>query len=208
MQTLAQIINQQSTPSSDSNPILFRTFPNVEAVIRYFYKSEVEKRGMQMQCPAAKEQIAAAARYLTDRSRKRWLLLAGNVGTGKTTLSAAIRMTLHYYGVPCKMFRASDFPALFLDNTELTQRQILRGEWCEVLLLDDIGVEQADIKFYGNTIQPFVKIVEERYDRRLPLVVSTNLTSAEIGERYGQRTLDRIREMSVGIKYDGQSYRK
>ena len=206
MQTLAQIINQQSTPSSASNPIINYPVNEVATQLLRFYKSEVEKRGMQY--TEATEQIVAAARYLTDRSRKRWLLLAGNVGTGKTTLSAAIRMTLHYYGVPCKMFRASDFPALFLDNAELTQRQILRGEWCEVLLLDDIGVEQADIKFYGNVIQPFVKIVEERYDRRLPLVVSTNLTSAEIGERYGQRTLDRIREMSVGIKYDGQSYRK
>ena len=206
MQTLAQILNQQSTPSSASNPIICKTQRIVENAVGYFYRQEVEMR--RMQYTAATEQIAAAARYLTESSRKRWLLLAGNVGTGKTTLSAAIRNTLHYYGVPCKMFRASDFPALFLDNAELTQRQILRGEWCEVLLLDDIGVEQADIKFYGNTIQPFVKIVEERYDRRLPLVVSTNLTSAEIGERYGQRTLDRIREMSVGIKYDGQSYRK
>lgn len=206
MQTLAQIINQQSTPSSASNPIINYPVNEVATQLLRFYKSEVEKRGMQY--TEATEQIVAAARYLTESSRKRWLLLAGNVGTGKTTLSAAIRMTLHYYGVPCKMFRASDFPALFLDNAELTQRQILRGEWCEVLLLDDIGVEQADIKFYGNVIQPFVKIVEERYDRRLPLVVSTNLTSAEIGERYGQRTLDRIREMSVGIKYDGQSYRK
>ena len=206
MQTLAQIINQQSTPSSASNPIINYPVNEVATQLLRFYKSEVEKRGMQY--TEATEQIVAAARYLTDRSRKRWLLLAGNVGTGKTTLSAAIRMTLHYYGVPCKMFRASDFPALFLDNADLTQRQILWGEWCEVLLLDDIGVEQADIKFYGNVIQPFVKIVEERYDRRLPLVVSTNLTSAEIGERYGQRTLDRIREMSVGIKYDGQSYRK
>ena len=206
MQTLAQLINQQSTPSSASNPIICKTQRIVENAVGYFYRQEVEMR--RMQYTDATEQIAAAARYLTESSRKRWLLLAGNVGTGKTTLSAAIRMTLHYYGVPCKMFRASDFPALFLDNAELTQRQILRGEWCEVLLLDDIGVEQADIKFYGNTIQPFVKIVEERYDRRLPLVVSTNLTSAEIGERYGQRTLDRIREMSVGIKYDGQSYRK
>ena len=206
MQTLAQILNQQSTPSSASNPIILKTQRIVENAVGYFYRQEVEMR--RMQYTDATEQIAAAARYLTESSRKRWLLLAGNVGTGKTTLSAAIRNTLNYYAVPCKMFRASDFPALFIDNAELTQRQILRGEWCEVLLLDDIGVEQADIKFYGNTIQPFVKIVEERYDRRLPLVVSTNLTSAEIGERYGQRTLDRIREMSVGIKYDGQSYRK
>lgn len=206
MQTLAQIINQQSTPSSASNPIICKTQRIVENAVGYFYRQEVEMR--RMQYTDATEQIAAAARYLTESSRKRWLLLAGNVGTGKTTLTTAIRNTLNYYGVPCKMFRASDFPALFLDNAELTQRQILRGEWCEVLLLDDIGVEQAGIKFYGNTIQPFVKIVEERYDRRLPLVVSTNLTSAEIGERYGQRTLDRIREMSVGIKYDGQSYRK
>ena len=130
------------------------------------------------------------------------------MGTGKTTLMTAIRRTLDHYFIPCKMFRASDFPVLFLNNTELAERQLLRGDWCKVLLLDDIGVEQTEIKEYGNIIQPFVKIVEERYNRRLPLIVSTNLSSDEIGAQYGQRTIDRIREMAVGIKYENESYRK
>ena len=41
-----------------------------------------------------------------------------------------------------------------------------------------------------------------------PLVISTNLDGNAIKDRYGIRTIDRFREMSVGIKYDGQSYRK
>ncbi len=136
------------------------------------------------------------------------VILQGNVGTGKTTLMKALRRTLNDLLIPCKMFRASDFPTLFLDNAELTERQILGGEWCRVLMLDDIGVEQYEYKEYGNVIRPFVKIVEERYNRRLPMVVSTNLSGEEIRTIYGERTIDRIKEMSVGIRYEGKSYRK
>ena len=59
----------------------------------------------------------------------------------------------------------------------------------------------------GNIIQPFIKIVEERYNRLLPMVVSTNLDGAAMKDRYGVRTSDRIKELATAIKYNGNSYR-
>lgn len=198
----------QSTQSSASNAIIDHPVNEVLTHLLRFYVQEVNKRGMTMTAREGDDCYMKAAQYLTSNGRKSWFILSGNVGTGKTTLMTAIRRTLDHYFIPCKMFRASDFPVLFLNNTELAERQLLRGDWCKVLLLDDIGVEQTEIKEYGNIIQPFVKIVEERYNRRLPLIVSTNLSSDEIGAQYGQRTIDRIREMAVGIKYENESYRK
>lgn len=152
--------------------------------------------------------IEQIARWMTDESGKPWLSLAGNPGTGKSTALVAIIKTLRDCGVTAKRFNSSDFPVMFLENEELTERQIMRGDWCRVLLLDDVGVEPTEIKEYGNTIQPFVKIVEERYNRCLPMVISTNLDGNAMLARYGVRTADRMREMAVSIKYDGASYRK
>ena len=196
----------QTQTSCRSNAIIEAPTNEVLTLLLRFYVEEVSKRGMTVQGDG--QSVKRAADFLTDTGRKSWLFLSGNVGTGKTTLLTAIRRTIDHYYIPCRMFRASDFPVLFLNNVEQTERQIMRGDWCRVLLLDDIGVEQTEIKEYGNTIQPFVKIVEERYNRSLPLIVSTNLSGAEMAERYGKRTIDRISEMSVGIKYEQQSYRK
>lgn len=196
----------QTQTSCRSNAIIEAPANEVLTHLLRFYVEEVSKRGMTVQGDG--QTVMRAAEFLTDTGRKSWLFLSGNVGTGKTTMLTAIRRTLDHYNILCRMFRASDFPVLFLNNVEQTERQIMRGEWCRVLLLDDIGVEQTEIKEYGNIIQPFVKIVEERYNRSLPLIVSTNLSGAEMAERYGKRTIDRISEMSVGIKYENQSYRK
>jgi len=203
----------RTAPCRSNVPILRADYNEVLGILRRKYIGIVAERGMDIDFEAADKDTARAARWLTDtddeghRARP-WLFLSGNVGTGKTTLMKAIARTLTESGMSARMFRASDFPVLFLNNVEQTERQIMRGEWCRVLLLDDIGVEATEIKEYGNTIQPFVKIVEERYNRQLPLIVSSNLSGDEFRERYGERTIDRIKEMATGIRYEGKSYRK
>lgn len=198
------------TPASRSNgprPILAAQPDIVRERLAACVARRVAERGMPLNIEAATPGIEKATRWLTTIG-KPWLFLSGNVGTGKTTLMWGILQTLRYYGVTCKMFRASDFHALFLNNIEQTDRQLLRGDWCEVLLLDDVGVDQFEYKEYGNAIRPFVKVIEERYNRQLPMVVSTNLSGEEIRDTYGERTIDRIKEMAVGIKYEGESFRK
>lgn len=190
-----------------AEPILAVEPESVRIRLAGNYIGYVAERDTTLDAQAAAPGITEAMRWLTEGG-KPWLFLSGNVGTGKTTLMRSILKTLQSYGVAAKMFRASDFPVLFLNNIEQTERQLLRGDWCEVLLLDDVGVDQFEYKEYGNAIRPFVKIIEERYNRRLPLVVSTNLTGEEIRATYGERTIDRIKEMAVGIKYKGESFRK
>lgn len=208
MQTIQQIMTKiPSCPSRRKAPIGAVDPRGVRLVLAQNYMDLVNERGKTPDMVSAGSVLETAARWMTEDGEKPWLFLSGNVGTGKTTLMEAIARTLLYYLIPAKMFRASDFPAMFLNNVELTDRQLMCGEWCRVLLLDDIGVEPTEIKEYGNVIRPFVKIVEERYIRQLPLVVSTNLSGKDIIEAYGERTMDRIKEMATAIKYEGKSFR-
>lgn len=135
------------------------------------------------------------------------MLLTGTPGTGKTTLLRAIMDAFRWWGVEFKKFPASDLPALFLDNVEITHDQLLCGHWCRFLLLDDVGTEPVDVKSFGNAVQPFVRIVEARYDRRLPLIVTSNLAPADFLNTYGARTFDRMRELCEIVTFDGPSLR-
>lgn len=209
MQTIQQIMTKMQACPSRRPAIMGNADPEgVRLALARNYIDHVNERGMTLDQLSAGTVVEIAARWLTTPGSKPWLFLSGNVGTGKTTLMKAIARTLTDYTFAARMFRASDFRALFINNVEQTERQILRGEWCRVLLLDDIGVEPTEIKEYGNVIRPFVKIVEERYNLQLPLVVSTNLSGKDMLETYGERTMDRIKEMATAIKYEGKSFRK
>lgn len=209
MERIADIL--RSAPKTIISPagrrILPAQYEDAATSLALHYGKEVSLRGREIAADAAAPIIEKIAVWMTSDGSHPWLVLSGTPGTGKSTALRAIRDTLRDYGVTAKMFNSSDFPVLFLDNEELTERQILGGDWCRVLLLDDVGVEPTEIKDFGNTIQPFVKIVEERYNRFLPLVISTNLDGTAIKDRYGIRTIDRFREMCVAVKYEGKSYR-
>ena len=208
MQTISEILKRTNIcPSDGPHPIICAPAPEVARGLARHYTAQVLGRGGSVDSDAAIAPIETAARWLTEPG-KPWLFLSGNCGTGKTTLLRAIHKTLVERGVPARAFCSSDFPTLFLNNAEYTDRKLLRGEFCRVLLLDDIGVDQDEIKFYGNIIRPFVKIVESRYNALLPMVVSTNLSGAEMRETYGERTIDRICEMAAAIRYEGKSFRK
>ena len=81
--------------------------------------------------------------------------------------------------------------------------------WYEFLFIDDVGVEPADVKSYGNQMYPFAEIVRARYDAGLPIVITTNLKyPEEFAKIYGDRVADRLREMANSIEFKGNSYRK
>jgi DNA replication protein DnaC len=170
--------------------------------LRHFIKVEVGDG-------ACFDHVDEVAAWLTDGT-KPWLYMSGTPGTGKTTMLTAIRKTLACFarGMETKKFVASDLPVLFTDNYELTVSRLLQGNWCRHLLLDDIGTEPATFKEYGREYAPFAKIVEARYSRRLPMVMTSNLDPSDIFSRYGYRTYDRFSELTKTITFSGQSYRQ
>lgn len=154
--------------------------------------------------------IEQAAKWLTG-NYKFGLLLYGNVGNGKTTLSSAIGKLIGLlYGnsVYNRRKTVKHVTALELadiaKNSPDTFREIKTSE---LLVIDDVGVEPSVIKVWGNEISPFVEIIYHRYDRQLFTIVTSNLNDGELAKRYGPRLADRFAEMFDRIPFENNSYR-
>lgn len=137
---------------------------------------------------------------------KKGIILRGNCGTGKTMLLDTISDIVEY-GDNRKpiMIHVRDVQSLYLKN-DLEQIDTLKKRF--LLLIDDVGVENADIKNYGNVLEPFNDLFDYRYRNRLDTVISTNLTPEKIKDVYGDRILDRFKECFNEYIFNFKSYRK
>lgn len=143
------------------------------------------------------------------QSKRKWLLLIGNIGTGKTTLAKAI---VNVYN---SLTAKQDEKMMILNAVTLADYyrrdsvdDIIRIRKRPKILIDDIGTESESLNVYGNTVYPFADFVLNKYDDPLSIVLlTTNLNSAEIASRYGERVLDRIVEKCFVVKNEGKSLR-
>lgn len=142
-------------------------------------------------------------RWQDMRNKNAGLLFWGNVGTGKTFAAACIANALIEKGYPALV---TSFPKLLNSGWDKSEI-IIQMKRFQLLVLDDLGVERESD--YALEIVQFA--VDERYKARLPLIVTTNLTLAEMRSpknmRYA-RIYDRVLEMCVPVHFDGESKRK
>ena len=75
------------------------------------------------------------------------------------------------------------------------------------MLIDDIGIEEDDYKSYGTSVRLLDLIVEKRQDSPAATHFTTNLSLEELTEKYGVRTVDRIRGMALFCPMTGVSKR-
>lgn len=140
-----------------------------------------------------------AARAFCDDPRASWLVLFGEVGTGKTHLAVAIVNALlgspqwhPVYVVVPEMLR--HLKAGF-DTGEHTQRwEDIKAT--EVLVLDDYGTEQRT-EWTDATI---FELLDYRYARGKATVVTTNLKPSEMPPRIASRLTDRARSRFVVLE--------
>lgn len=76
-----------------------------------------------------------------------------------------------------------------------------------MLAIDDLGKEPAEVLSYGNVLSPVVDLLEYRYQHQLFTAITTNLTAAELQEKYGVRIADRFNEMLEVIVFQDVRYR-
>ena len=75
------------------------------------------------------------------------------------------------------------------------------------LCIDDVGTETA-LKSFGNEMNVIGEIIVNRYDNRVfPTHVTTNLTTIQFKEMYGERALDRVKEKYNQVLFEGKSLR-
>ena len=127
--------------------------------------------------------IEKVAVWILDNN-KDGLLLYGRPGTGKTL----IRVT-----------RTSSYNMMFMSahdiysNFRADEGKACIHEYSTVpfLSIDDIGCEPERCCIYGVDYTPIQQILYNRYDYRLPTVITTNLNLEGIKKRYGERLMDR-----------------
>ncbi len=208
------------------------------ALLLESYAREVQARYFAFdQTAEILDAIHFSAEWLTDTSRRPWLIMSGGVGTGKTSMIRAIAGLFEYarskYIEQAEelnkrdpgTWKGSEYAQLHEkarkyycriatanDLTKCAANEEAVGEYekalaSPILAVDDLGTEPISIKVFGNEILPLVDLLSARYDQMLPTIITTNLGPEKITERYGERIADRIREMAEVIQFSGPSFR-
>ncbi len=133
------------------------------------------------------------------------LLLMGETGLGKTFLLDCIAREVMQSGLNIKKYTAYNL----IDAQLRAVRQRTAGvelTSADLLLIDDLGTEPM---IPGITIETLFAAINERQFAKKATVIATNLTRAELFDRYGDRIFSRLfasREYAV-LTLKGQDLR-
>lgn len=151
-------------------------------------------------------EVRSIARWAsTWTPASKWLVIAGPVGTGKSTIAGAVATTLgdpvpaRYCWVPgwLQALRAS------MDGTppKVPVERLLRSS---LVVLDDLGAERGT-EWEASKI---AHVVEGRYDLPGGLIVTTNLNEHDLRQRYGARAVSRLIQRSAWVVLAGGDRRR
>ncbi len=121
------------------------------------------------------------------------ILFTGNAGTGKTSLASAIARETIERGKSVKYVSAYEFNTAMLNThtSPLSERGSRLHDYitADLLVIDDLGMEPV----LKNVTEPYLLLVlEERINRGLCTIITTNLSTARILDRYGERIYSRL----------------
>ena len=139
------------------------------------------------------------------------LLFTGAPGLGKTFLSACIAREVSaggfsvVYDTAAHIFQQFESGKFGRENPyeEDPDREINRYLNCDLLIMDDLGTEM-NTSFVQSA---FYRIVNERLINHRKTILSTNLTPAEIGTRYGAAIRSRIEGEYQIMRFFGKDIR-
>lgn len=158
------------------------------------------------------EQISKVAHNYVDnfdemKKRGKGLLLFGEVGTGKTFISACIANALIDQGRACLVTNFARLVNTIQSTFDGKQDYIDSLNDFDLLVIDDLASER-DTEYMGEIVQ---NIIDSRYRAGLPLIITTNLTSEELKHAKDirkQRIYSRLFEMCVPIEVKGKDRRR
>jgi DNA replication protein DnaC len=144
-------------------------------------------------------------------------IIYGTKGTGKTHIAAAIANSLMHRGtaVICMTERnLFDRIRRTYNRDEHADESAVRGiyERAPLLIIDDLGKEKAT----EWTLATLYAIIDGRYDRAMPLIITTNYDAKSLVERLtpkgedmttAEAIVDRLTEMCESIAMSGDSWR-
>ena len=141
------------------------------------------------------------------RNENAGLLLYGRVGCGKTFIAGCIVNWLIDHGIPAMIATAPDLIEAMRGGYDSPRASLLYAlKDADLVVVDDFGTEQAT----GATEAKMFELVNARYLSKKPLIITTNLTPAQIMDAstiHGARIADRIKQMCTPVQVRGQSMR-
>jgi DNA replication protein DnaC len=133
------------------------------------------------------------------------LYLFGTVGTGKTHRACALMRAAIDRGRKVRFVHVGSW----LDRRRESYgggqdaESVAYLVRCELLVLDDIGLERPN----EYALDSLGVLVNEAYNACTPLVVTSNLTFAQLADRIGARIVDRLTEVCTPVRMNGASKR-
>ena len=143
--------------------------------------------------------------FFSDKSEN--LLLSGNPGLGKTFLSACIARTVADRGYSVAYETAGHLFAKMerakFGNDEQARQETDGYTQCDLLILDDLGTEMPG----QFTNVALYSLINDRLLLGKPTIISTNLTTEDIGKRYTPQIASRLRGSYRRVPFVGDDIR-
>lgn len=169
---------------------------------------------------ATKEHLRVAAKWLGDPHGKVGFMMTGLYGNGKTTMLKAMCNLINYLFDSAssserkyiQTMKAKDIAELAM--TEDGRKELKRIATIEMLAIDEVGEEAAEIHSFGMVYTPIRDLLESRYEMQRLTIIATNLVEnqqkkiMQLSNHYGPRVVDRFREMMTIVPFHNPSYRK
>ncbi|MCL2556731.1 MAG: ATP-binding protein [Firmicutes bacterium] len=144
-------------------------------------------------------------------TKKLNLLLLGKTGTGKTFLAKCIADDLQKKGFGVVFTSAFGFLNKTLQyHTTFDEHKyshIAPFLDCDLLIIDDLGTENM---LKNVTIEYLYHILNERIQKNMHTIITTNLDNKEIADRYDERIFSRLfdKKLSDGFAISAKDLRR
>lgn len=162
-------------------------------------------------CDKAKKILSGCQNYVSgfETIQGASLLMLGSPGTGKNMLAAIIGQEVIKLGKSFFHTTALKLVRRVKDswrNKEESEQTVIDSFVApSLLVIDEIGVQ-----FGTPTEQLFLtEVINERYEKRRPTILISNLTLSQLTETMGARVIDRFYDDgSMIMVFDWQSFRR
>jgi DNA replication protein DnaC len=146
------------------------------------------------------------------------VLIIGGIGTGKTCIMKLFNEVLKNKNIRYFIFAdARDISFDFMCKgyaatekyykIELSREDSITTKYPN-LIIDDLGIENAFINYYGTQEDVISNILFLRHSKKTLTCATTNLSLDMLKKRYGERLFDRFKEMFDIFYLTGKSKRK